>query len=296
MDDLLRLLELVRRELEAEDAHVRLGGRRDDDPCLVGVELRSGCRLVVRLAAPPLRPDDVTRRLADLAEAFAGTMLHAIDAVDAVWSRSSSAHASTHALVQTLADLRDATGAMVALVVDRQSPVIWGCSDPDLGLRDRPAARVLATALDSLRSQGVDPVHAAAAHTPEAASLRLDAATHETPGSASLELARRALQGAERSQPGGAARLAAATRALILLDEHPDAPARLPEGDEPGLASKAFLGLYVVALVFVRPFSPLRVEGVLRRALPIVERHVLELPPLDPEPQEGRVVPMRREH
>ena len=65
------------------------------------------------------------------------------------------------------------------------------------------------------------------------------------------------------------------------------------EGDEPGLASKGLLGLYVVALVFTRPFSPLRVEGVLRRALPIIERNVTELPPLDPEPMEGRVVPMR---
>jgi hypothetical protein len=198
------------------------------------------------------------------------------------------------ALVQTLADLRDATGAVAALVVDRQSPVIWGCSDPALGLRDRPAARVLATALGSLRRQGLDPVQAASSHEPGAAGLRLEVVASRETGSASLELARRALQSAERSQPGGAAILAAAARALLMLDEQPDAPARMPEGDEPGLASKGLLGLYVVALVFVRPFSPLRVEGVLRRALPILERNVAELPPLDPEPAEGRVLPMLR--
>ena len=322
MDDLLRLLELLRRELEAEDAHVRLGGQPDDDPRVVEHELRPGLiRLVVRLAEPPAQPEDTAQRLAQLAHAFTGTVLHAIETVDARWSRSTGpslgAHAVGHgqALVHTLADLRDATGAALALVVDKQSPVIWGCSDPDLGLRDRPAARVLAGALTTLRSQGLDPVHAAASQTPEAAGLRLElaaqalrtspaAATDEAPpdpaeatrgpsGSASLELARRALQNAEHAQPGGAALVAAAARALLLLDESPDAPPRMPEGDEPGLASKGFLGLYVVALVFTRPFSPLRVEGVLRRALPIIERHVLELPPLDPEPVEGRVVPLR---
>jgi len=294
VDDLLRLLELVRRELEAEDAHVRLGGRRDDDPRLVSAELRPGCHLVARFAAPPPEPQEVARRVAELADAFTTTAIRAIEAVEPVWSRSSSAHAGhRHALVQTLADLRDATGAALALVVDRQSPVIWGCSDPELGLRDRPAARVLAGALSTLRDQGLDPVHVAASHTAEAAGLRLEQAMRETPGSASLELARRALEAAEHAQPGGAARLAAAAQALLVLDESPDAPPRMPEGDEPGLASKGLLGLYVVALVFTRPFSPLRVEGVLRRALPIVERNVLELPPLDPEPVEGRVVPLR---
>lgn len=299
MDDLLRLLELVCRELEAEDAHVRLGGRREDDPRLVATELRPGCQLVARFAEPPADREAAAERMAELAHAFASTVVHAIESADAVWSRSAGSSAGARAggqvqaLVQTLADLRDATGAALALVVDRQSPVIWGCSDPMLGLRDRPAARVLAGALSSLRAQGLDPVHAAVSHDPEAAGLRLDRVGRETAGSASLELARRALQNAEHGQPGGAALLSAAARALLLLDEAPDGPARLPEGEEPGLASKGLLGLYVVALVFTRPFSPLRVEGVLRRALPIIERNVTELPPLDPEPMEGRVVPMR---
>lgn len=291
MDDLQRLLELVRRELEAQDAHVRLGGQRDDDPRGIEHELRPGCRLVVRFAAAP-PPADAAARLAELVRAFAGTVEHAIEAVDDGWSRPPG----QHGLVQTLADLRDATGAAVALVIDRQSPMIWGCSDPGLGLRDRPGARALATALASLRAQGLDWTSAAfTATTSAAAGPREGSTSQESTGSASLELARRALRSAERSQPGGAARLVATTTALLLLDEALDAPARLPEGDEPGLASKVFGGLYCVALVFTRPFSPLRVEGVLRRALPIIERHVLELPPLDPEPMGGRVVPLRRE-
>lgn len=279
MDDLLRLLELVRRELEAEDAHVRLGGRRALDSREVAYELRPGCRVVVRFAEPPARPERTAARLAELAEAFTGTVEQAVEGLGSGLPRPTGGHA----LTQTLADLRDATGAAVALVVDRQSPVIWGCSDPALGLRDRPAARLLAGALATLRAQGVDPMDEAAAIDPE------------TAGSAALGLARRSLHAAERAQPGGAARLVATTRTLLALDDAFEAPTRLPEGDEPGLASKGFGGLYRVALVFTRPFSPLRVEGVLRRALPIIERHVLELPPLDPEPKGGRVLPLRRD-
>lgn len=265
MDDLLRLLELVCRELEAEDAYVRLGGRSDDEPPeVLAHELRPGCRLVVRLAEPPTRPEQTAARLAELAEAFTGTVEHAVESLEGVFGRASGGQ---HVLTQTLADLRDATGAAVALVIDRQSPVIWGCSDPGLGLRDRPVARVLAGALGE----------------------------PEDSGSTALGLARRALQAAERMQTGGAAKLAATIRTLVALDEAFEAPARLPEGDEPGLASKGFGGIYRVALVFTRPFSPLRVEGVLRRALPIIERHVLELPPLDPEPKGGRVLPLRRD-
>ncbi|MCX4245109.1 hypothetical protein [Paraliomyxa miuraensis] len=275
MDDLLRLLELVRRELGAEDAYVRLGGQDGDDPRLLAHALRSGCCLVVRMAEPPARPEVAAARLAELAEAFTGTVDHAVESLEGVMGRPTVGPV----LTQTLADLRDATGAAVALVIDRQSPVIWGCSDPALGLRDRPAARALAAALASTTGLG---------------TTRSERDPNEPePESSAQSSARRALMAAERMQTGGAAKLAATIRTLMVLDDAFDAAARLPQGDEPGLASKGFGGLYRVVLVFTRPFSPLRVEGVLRRALPIVERQVLELPPLDPEPKGGRVVPLR---
>lgn len=279
MEALLRLLELVKRELSANDAHVRLGGRPDGDPRVLEYELRPGCRVVVRFDEPPADPEPLVQRLAELAWAFIGTVDEAIDTIDTSTARPRGGHA----LIDTLADLRDATEAAVALVIDRQSPMIWGCSEPGLGLGDRPAARRLAAQLTLLRERGLDPVLEASAIEPRA--VQPDG----------LEQVRQALQDAERNQPGGAARLAATTRALCMLDQDESPVSQLPEGDEPGIATKGFGGLYRVVLVFIRPFSPLRVEGVLRRALPIIERLVLELPPLEPPPKGGRVVPLHRD-
>ncbi|MEX1365048.1 MAG: hypothetical protein AB1Z98_18105, partial [Nannocystaceae bacterium] len=70
---------------------------------------------------------------------------------------------------------------------------------------------------------------------------------------------------------------------------------RLPDEGTAGYARKIFGALYEVVLVFTREYSPLRIEGVMRRAVAVVERHVLELPPLDPTPKGGRVVPLHRD-
>lgn len=279
MEALLRLLELVKRELGATDAHVALGGQPSDDPCVLEHELRPDCRLVVRMAEPPADSAPMLRRMGELSWAFIGTVDEALDTVDTTSARP----LGDHALVEILADLRDVTEAAVALVIDRQSPMIWGCSEPGLGLSDRPAARRLAKQLTALREQGLDPIAEASA-----TDLRPVDAT-------GLEQARQILQDAERHGPGGASRLIAATRALLLLDDDDDDASRLPQGDAPGIATKPFGNLYRVALVFTRPFSPLRVEGVLRRALPLIERLVLDLPPLDPQPKGARVVPLRRD-
>jgi len=279
VEALLRLLQLVKRELRADDAYVALGGEASQDPCEIEYELQTSCRLVVRLAEPPEDPAPLLRRMGELAWAFVGTVGEAVETLDTTSARPRG----DHALVDILADLRDVTEADVALVVDRQSPMIWGCSEPGLGLSDRPAARRLAKQLAVLSEAGIDPVGEASAK-----DLRPNEAT-------GLERTRQALQSAERHSTGGAARLVATTRALLALDDGDDDISRLPTDDEPGLATKAFGNLYRVALVFTRPFSPLRIEGVLRRALPIIERLVLDLPPLDPQPKGGRVVPLRRD-
>ena len=270
----MRLLELVRRELEAEDAHLRLGGREPNDPRELVSEIRPGCRLVVRFAEPPADPGQARERLAELTAAFNGTVTNAVELLDTTLARAPTGEA----LTDVLADLRDATGATVALVIDRQSPVLWGCSDPALELRDRPSAQRLAEAIARIRRDGLDPVQASIAHD-------------GPPPTGALHALRRA----ERAQPGAASILVAAVAALARLADDPAPQEHLPQGDEPGFVSKGFGGLYEVVLVFTRSFSPLRVEGVMRRALPVVERHVLELPPLDPTPKGGRVVPLHRD-
>lgn len=268
----MRLLELVRRELGADDAHLQLGGRAPDDPRVLLHDLRPGCRLIIRFDEAPADPAETRRHLVELAAAFSGTVTTAIERLDATLARAPTGDA----LTDVLADLRDATAAAVALVVDRQSPVIWGCSDPDLELRDRPWAGRLALALARAREGGDDPVAAAGDDAPR------DTALH-------------ALHRVEQRRPGAARALAATVMGLDALDPSGEPRLQQPEGPTPGLATKTFGGLYEVVLVFTAPYSPLRVEGVMRRALPVVERLVLELPPLDPKPKGGRVVPLRRD-
>ncbi|MCH9685659.1 MAG: hypothetical protein K0V04_29780 [Deltaproteobacteria bacterium] len=277
VDAVLRLLDLVRRELRARDAYVRLGAPPTDDPLLLVHELRPGCMLVVALDEQPPDRNAAQHRIAELAQAFTSTVHDAMEVLE-----TGLTHPPGDELTQVLADLRDATSAEVALVVDRQSPVVWGCSEPGLPLRDRPAARRLAAAFEQLGGEG------------EPASW-WGAAKADEPEAGPTQHARRALREAERDHPGAAGRLVTAVRALVALDDPACALGQPPQPNLPGITIKEIAGLYQVVLAFEQPYSPLRAEGVMRRALPVIERHVLELPPLDPTPKGGRVLPLRRD-
>ncbi len=57
--------------------------------------------------------------------------------------------------------------------------------------------------------------------------------------------------------------------------------------DDYGLLARGFANQYWTALVFTGPFSELRADGALVHALPMIERLVLSLPPIDPGPGGG---------
>jgi hypothetical protein len=65
---------------------------------------------------------------------------------------------------------------------------------------------------------------------------------------------------------------------------------RLYHGEELGYFARSFAGIYILVAYFPGAFSELRVEGAALHALPLIERHVLSLPPIDPGPPGGRVV------
>ncbi|NUO49634.1 MAG: hypothetical protein HOV80_12325 [Polyangiaceae bacterium] len=60
-----------------------------------------------------------------------------------------------------------------------------------------------------------------------------------------------------------------------------------------GYVVRSFAGIYVVCVVFDHAFDEIRAERALRESLPRVERLVLALPPLDPEPVPAGVVALR---
>jgi hypothetical protein len=60
-----------------------------------------------------------------------------------------------------------------------------------------------------------------------------------------------------------------------------------------GYVVRSFAGIYVVCVVFDHAFDEIRAERALRESLPRVERLVLALPPLDPDPVPAGVVALR---
>lgn len=279
MEGVIRLLELARRELCATDSFLRIGGESPTDERCVEHPLRPGCHWVVTMPQAPTDRAAIAQRMAELAKAFDGTVGEALAEVEHLGL--SNVPGDPQALGRVLAALRDTTGALAALVIDRQSPMVWGSSEPELGLTDQP--RLIEVAEVLMR--------------PSVPSAQEFAKTEPPRGPEPAELARarRALRDAAQGREHGPRDLAVIGRALLRLRDWASADAFAPQGDQPGAAFKEIIGLYRVVLVFEQPFSPLKIEGVLRRAAPIIERHIVELPPLEPTPKGARVLPLRRD-
>ncbi len=272
-----QLLDVVRRELSADDAYIQIGGRISDDPHLVECDLDTDVRLVARFAVAPDDPEDARRRLQTVSEAFAQTVQDSIDRTtqDVAVKRP----AARRALTDALSVLAEGARAVLAIVVDVRSPVIWGCSDTRLQLDDVDMAEEVADDLARTRSAGVDPRQSGAdiLETTEDRALaravaRLRARYVENPASARRDvLTARAIAWARGADPADASRHEADLGALV----------------------RRFSGIYRLVLVFDGPFSELVAEPITRRALPVVERLVANLPPLDPTPKGARVVQLR---
>lgn len=87
------------------------------------------------------------------------------------------------------------------------------------------------------------------------------------------------------SQPEGDVAPAAVKRletAIAAVRDSPEDHRCVREGSAPHL-SRSFASIYRVVLVFSEPFSEMRADGHLVRALPAIENRTLALPPLDPK-------------
>lgn len=172
--------------------------------------------------------------------------------------RPTNTHSIAHAaLDEALGVLARQADAVAALVIDEGSPIVWGSSEPAPRIENVETAQRIATAVER----------------------------REDPDPADLE----ALRGAELDARRIAVlRAIAATRAASRP--------RSTESDESfGVLARPFAGIYRLVLAFDGPFSTLRAEGALRRALPAIERLVADLPPLDPGPRDrgGRLLTLR---
>ena len=258
--DLERFIALVCRELGAGSARVIEPGdagppAAEPDPKILRCEMGAGRTVEVTFAEPPADLDTKKRRLEMLAAAFDAV---AIEEHHARHARPSPATA----LRDELGGLCTRAGALNVLVVDANSPVVWGAAHPT-GIAEVPPL-------------------------PSSPNLaRLAAGEGAEEGETDLAVAsasRKALR-AVRALPEIAALRKG--KPLRYVQRSGDAP----------LVAHAFASIYLLVVVFEpnQVFDELRAERAIVQSLPSVERLVMALPPHEPEPTQGAgVIAMRR--
>jgi hypothetical protein len=248
-NDLDRFLALVCRELAAVDACVV---EAEDEAEPDGRELRcamvDGRSIVARFDAPPADREARQRRLEMLASTF-----------DALFEESTQRprHRSSpvRSLRDELAAMAARAGALNAVVIDANSPVVWGAAQPQGVIVLRP------------RTSGP--------------SLRRDAEGESEPDALVGVASRRAINSVRALPEVAELRKG---RHLRHLDR----------GGDPPFIVHSFAGIYLLVVIFGAPLDELRAERAIFEALPRVERLVLALPPLDPVPIAGAIAMRRR--
>lgn len=281
MDEALsRFLELVRREMSADDVSVAPRGTTPPAPATIVAELGEAEELVVRLDVPPEDADARTRRLEMLVSAFAS----ALEAGSAEPGGAKSPRATTRSLRDELRTLATRAGAIDALVIDAHSPIVWGAV---LGVRAQPVgAQVIPLTLKAReRVEKIQESHrnliAALDLADEADDEADDGQVSAVPPDVTSPLSERAV---------------AEVRALAVVGAlHRGAHlAQAVRQEDYGWIARSFAAIYVLLLVFDKAYDELRAERALRDGLPLIERLVLALPPMDPEPEPmGGVVAIR---
>lgn len=241
--DLERFLALVCRELAAEEARVLEADEsaQDDDRAVV-CAFGDGRRVQARFAEPPADREAKQRRL----EMLAGTFDTVVE--ETVHGRRSRPPVVT-SLHDELSALCTRAGALNVIVIDANSPVVWGAAHPE-GVVQQP---------------------------PLASSPRMAEAPANDEGerSGGMEvLSRRAVHAAR-----GLPELAALRKGKHVRHLERDA--------ETPFVAYSFGSIYLVVVVYGGPFDELRAERSVVDSLPRIERLVLALPPLDPQPFAG---------
>ncbi len=350
-----RFVTLAKRELQADDVRMlSLDESVPDAENVLVTRLNDGRHVVATFATAPKDRDALERRLSMLASTFA-------DALASPPSEKQRARPRPWlSLHEELKALAARARAVDVVVIDTDSPVVWGCAS----VPARPRARnelLLRDVSDRELSSRVDdesgPLHQAAGKEPSetASSQNLLHLTPKPPqispvpmesarvvskgehrlnqadsehdlGRISIEIDTSAAgttvppknsrvseikpdqndddedaigreEEEDRDESEVARRAITAVRALPALDGlHKGRHLRHLERDGNYYLALSFSGIYILCIVFDGDFDELRAERAAADALPRIERLVLALPPLDPDPPQpmGGVVALRR--
>jgi hypothetical protein len=323
MDDVYeRFLSLAQRELSADDVRLLdVGESPPDATNVVVAKLRDGRHVVASFGTAPTEPEVLVRRLAMLAGTFADALEESPTS-----ERGRSRPPVATSLHEELKALAQRARAVDVVVIDGDSPVVWGCasiaarprarnamllrdvSDRELSAHDEPSApagglHAVPAADDSGPLQ--DPTapignlrmapppaesSQALVGNPRESAIHGDAADfdHE------LEHGHDYLTDAEEPElTRRAITLIRALPSLALL--HKGKHVREVSREGASYLVLSFSSIYLLCLVFEGEFDELRAERAAQESLPRVERLVAALPPLDPDPQPtGGVVALRR--
>ncbi len=276
-----KLLELVCHKLGARDARIEIGGEDPDEPHLLWAPTEDGRRLVAVFDAVPEDRETLEAKLSLLIEGFRNSLQPVSDAP--VGRYAAALHRE---LDLALAQLGERTGAETVWIIDYQSPVIWGGSEPRSESLDLDLMLLTARADQMLSTTKLTWAELLAA--PEGASIeRLREA-------GLIGMALRAIHDEHEvlrrlSEEGGlaaAARRIRSARALAEIRARATRDHSLVRTELRGPDIQCFAhslaGQYQLALVFDETYSPLHAEGNVQRALPHIERLLLSLPPVDP--------------
>jgi hypothetical protein len=282
---ILRFLELVARELGADDVRAELGGRDPVSDNVVWKMVPGGFRIVAIFDAPPVDRAAAQVRLDRMADSFAQTLteMH-------VNSARTAMALPARRLDDALEALRARTGAVGVVVIDGNSPVLWGSSEPGHELINVEDIARLGSALTVARDRG----------------LTLDQLAVQD-ADALVALLRK--RGIERSLEEllsmlvtrGTDESTARHRLLTILSigavrqkMHRGEQVRsIHHEAQYGYIARGFANIYQIIAVFEGPFSELHVESAILHVLPGIEELLFALPPVDPPPSKGQVIRLR---
>jgi hypothetical protein len=265
-DPLDRLIALVRRDLGADDVRVLEGpAPAVAAPNVIHAELADGRKLAVAFASAPASRDALVRRLDMLLLTFAQSLEE--KTTEGKEARKSTAHSLRDELRVLVAKAQ----ATDAVVIDANSPVIWGSASAPLRheLTNVELVDVSRSQLvESGRPTDGDPF-----------------APEETPDPPHVETA------------SLTSRAIAEIRALPALAEISKGRhlTHMSREESFGCVARSFAGIYVLLVVYQGTFDELRAERAIGERLLRIERLVMALPPLDPKPAPtAGVMAMRR--
>ena len=296
-----RFLSLVQRELSADD--VRLLEHGQEPPKadnVVVARLPDGRHVVASFGDEPKDKDALSRRLAMLSGTFA----------DALANPPSERMRSRQPVVTSLHEELKALGqrarAHDVVVIDGGSPVVWGCAS----IRARPRARtemLLRDVSDRELSAHDEPSNPSPLHAVPDESGPLE----QTAPTGNLRMAPPPMESAPtithahddedddelpEEEPEITQQAIGFIRQLPSLDLlHKGKHLRHVSREGAYYLVLSFSSIYLLCVIFDGEFDELRAERAAQESLPRIERLVLALPPLDPDPQPvGGVAALRR--